>query len=118
MVIYGAIKKRKKKKRERFKKRWENRTVYSQCRRSTDGTGKIRRGTGIFSGMSCRDAIDAQRAEMIADFRYRDSSVFRCVDRYTIERPGYIHGHVALQYRARHRHEISPVGDFGIECDW
>lgn len=54
----------------------ESRTVYSQSRRSTDGTGEIRRGTGIFPGVSRRDAIDAQRTEMIADFRYRDSSVF------------------------------------------
>lgn len=67
--------------------------------------------------MARRDAVDAESAQVLADSGDRDTRIFRCVDRYTVKRPRYIHGHVALQDRAGHGHGISPIGDLGVESN-
>lgn len=67
--------------------------------------------------MTRRDAVDDEGAQVPADSGDRDTRIFRRVDRYAVEGPRYVHGHIALQDRAGHGHGVSPIGDLGIESN-
>lgn len=92
-------------------------TIDGQNSRMTDRSGDIRGRARILAGMPRRSPVHAQRAQVLVYAIDRDRLIRGGSNGRSVESPGYLHRHVALQDRAGHRHGIPFVRGLGVKCD-